>query len=143
MSSQQNDKPVEEAFPLTDFREFIDSIQGANAVGNRFLISMEPQDDPNLISFTADVEFAQRGIAIAEAMLERRCELDTHYGWVLASDAALVYESMGGRSGQGAEWARQWMQGVHDEYERIGRALLDAKVELEIMVTRKESDRES
>lgn len=143
MSSQQNKGLIEDAFPPTDFREFIDRIQGAIAVGNRFLNSMKPRDDPDLLSFIADTETAKCAITIAETVLERRRELDVHYGWVLASDAALVYRSMGGKSGGGAEWARQWMQGIHKEYERIGRTLLDAKVELESMVVRKESGRES
>ncbi|KAF3054198.1 hypothetical protein E8E11_012013 [Didymella keratinophila] len=140
MSSQQGEGPMEEVFPATDFREFIDSIQGVNAVGTCILASMKPQDDPNLVSFTADGESAKRGIAIAEALLERRRELDAHYGWVLASDAALVYQSMGGKSGGGAECARQWMQGIHDEYERIRRAMLDANLELEDLVACKQSD---
>lgn len=128
MPSRRNDRQNEEVFPRTDFREFIDSIQGTNAVGNRFLRSTTLQDDPNLVSFTTDVKTARRGVATAEALLERRRELDAHYGWVLASDAALVYESMGGKNGQGAEWARLWMKDIHDEYERVGQALLEAKV---------------
>lgn len=139
MHSRQSEEPVDEAFLPTDFRQFIDNIQGANTVGNRFLNSMKPRDDPDLISFIADVEFAQRSNAIAEAILERRRELDSHYGWVLASDAALVYESMGGRSDQGAELARQWMQDIYNEYERVGRAIRVAILELEDMVAQRDS----
>lgn len=95
MPSRQNDRQNEEVFPRTDFRESIDGIQGANAVDNGFLRSMTLQDDPDLVSFTIDVKAARRGVATAEALLERRRELDAHYGCVLASDAALVYESMG------------------------------------------------
>ena len=142
MSSYHFEGPIEEAFPPTDFREFINRIQGANAVGNRFLQSMKPQNNADVVSFTVSVESAKRGIAVAKAILERRRELDAHYGWVLATDAALVYASMGGRSDRGAEWARQWMQGIHDEYERIVRDLLDAKLGLENLVAHKESERD-
>jgi hypothetical protein len=142
MSSYHFEGSIEEAFPLTDFREFIDSIQGANAVSNRFLASMEPQDDPDFVSFRVCVESAKRGIAVAKTILGRRRELDAHYGWVLAADAALVYASMGGKSDRGAEWARQWSQGIHDEYERTGRTLLDAKLGLENMVAHKEGERD-
>jgi hypothetical protein len=130
---------MEQAFPPADFREFIDSIQGANDMGNRFLASMELQEIPGLFSFTADVGSAKQGIQIAQAMLQRRRDLDAHYGWVLASDAELVYKSMGGKSDQGEEWARQWMRDVHEEYEKVGRAMLDAKLELETLVRRAES----
>jgi len=115
MSSQQGEGLIEDAFTPTDFREFIDSIQGANVVGNRFLSSMKPQDDPDLVWFTADVESAKHGIAIVEALSERRRELDAHYGWVLASDAALVHQSMRCKNDGGAEWARKWAEGIHDE----------------------------
>lgn len=118
---------------------FIDSVQGANAIGNRFLKSMAPHRPQGIPSPTIEVESAKRGILIAEALLERRRDLNAHYGWVLASDAALVSRSMGGKRKHGAAWARQWMKSVYDEYERVGHALLDANVELKISVRRAES----
>lgn len=140
MSSQKDEKPAVEAFPPTDFREFIDSIQGSNATGKRFLDSMAPYRPDGPMSLIIDVETAQRNLLLAEALLEKRRDLNGHYDWVLASDAALVYKVMGGKSENGAVWARRWMEDIHAEYGRVGRELLDVKLELENLVRPVESE---
>lgn len=93
MPSGQNDRR-NEVFRLTEFRGFTDSFQGASALADRFLRILTLQNDSGLVPFTADVNSAGRGVAIAETLLEQRCELDAHCGWKLAADAALVYKFM-------------------------------------------------
>lgn len=123
-------------FQPSDFEDFIGAVLEVNGQDNRFfqrVISLRSRGD---VSESTQKQSAQQAMVVLEELMEKRRDLNAHYGWVLASDAGLVYKSMGGKSENGASWAKQWMRGVFDEYERLGQAFVDAKLELELVVTR-------
>lgn len=135
-SSDPNEEVQGNAFPSTDFRQFIDAILEANSCSNRIVqrvALLRPLDD---VSKIVHEEYVQHAIVVLEQLTEERRDLNSHYGWALASDSELVYKSMGGKSDRGTAWAKKWVRRVFDEYERLGRALVDAKLELEGILPR-------
>lgn len=122
--------------PATDFREFVDVVLKADTHDNKFIRRMSVARPPDTASSITRKQCAQHSIVIAENLIHRRREIDAHYGWVLASDAELVYKSIGGKSEAGPAWARQWIKRVFDEHEKTRQALIDTKLELEEVVRR-------
>lgn len=123
-------KTTEDAFPPTHFRAFIDSVLGANAAGKRVIERPALILSSESVPLAAMQHSARQDITTARRLLAERRDLDAHYGWVLASDAELVYKSMGGKSSTGAAWARQWLNKVFEEYDQIGQSLSDTVMRL-------------
>lgn len=122
----------ENAYPSTDIRDFVDAVLDTNTGSTRLI---ERVASFRTTSRTTVVTLEQQNLvrqflAEFEALKRRRRNLDAHYGWVLASDSELVYRSMGGKSKSGTAWARRWIRGIFEEYERLGQALANAEQEL-------------
>ena len=138
MALKDDTNTIENFVPATDFREFIDSILEANTRGKNFIARVTKSRFASGPSATMDQHTVHGDLAALGSLLAMRRELDAHYGWVLASDTALIYKSMGGRSESGAVWARHWTRSVFEEYERIGKALRDVKSKLDYVESRLE-----
>ena len=138
MALKDDTNTIENFVPATDFREFIDSILEANTRGKNFIARVTKSRFSSGPSATMDQHTVHGDLAALGSLLAMRRELDAHYGWVLASDAALVYKSMGGRSEGGAVWAQHWTRRVFEEYERIGKALREVKSKLDYVESRLE-----
>lgn len=138
-SSKVDDGASQPTFPPTDFRDFIDAVLKSNTESGNFI------QHYTLPSFRSDrlretqMQFAQHGIIAIDELMRQRCDIDAHYGWVLASDAELVYRSMGGKNEGGTVWARQWMRGIFHEYERLNKGLFDTKQGLETVMRNADS----
>ena len=130
MAPRDGTNTIENVFRATDFGEFIDSILEANTRGKNFVARITESRFASGPNATMEQHTVRNELAALESLLAMRRELDAHYGWVLASDTALIYKSMGGRSESGAVWARHWTRSVFEEYERIGKALRDVKSKL-------------
>lgn len=138
MAPRDGTNTIENVFRATDFGEFIDSILEANTRGKNFVARITESrfaSDPNA---TMEQHSLHNDLAALKGLLAMRRELDAHYGWVLASDAALIYKSVGGRSEGGAVWAQHWTRRVFEEYERIGKALREVKSKLDYVESRLE-----
>ncbi|KAJ8118927.1 hypothetical protein OPT61_g190 [Boeremia exigua] len=135
-------KPRDDTPSSTNFRSFVDRVLEANAAGGRIKheVSIIVLCAPPTVKLQ---QSKRRYSEIINRLLADRRELNAHYGWVLASDARLVYKSMGGQGENGAAWARQWMKAIFREYERVGRDLNDAKTQLEEWAERAHSGVES
>ena len=138
MALKDDTNTIENFVPATDFREFIDSILEANTRGKNFIARVTKSRFASGPNATMEQHTVHGDPAALKGLLAMRRELDAHYGWVLASDTALIYKSMGGRSESGAVWARHWTRSVFEEYERIGKALRDVKSKLDYVESRLE-----
>jgi hypothetical protein len=74
-------------------------------------------------SFNLLSEHSSRDSSITSDLTKQRREIDTHYGWVLASDSTLVGRILvaGDRIGDGN--AKGEMKRIWEGYERIGEDL--------------------
>jgi hypothetical protein len=57
-----------------------------------------------------------RDARILDELAKQRRKIDTHYGWVLASDSVLVGRMVN-------EDAKVWVKSLHESYDKIGIAL--------------------
>ena len=131
MALKDDTNTVESVFPATDFREFIDSISEANTRGKNFIARVTKSRFASGPNAAMEQHTVRNDLAALGSLLAMRRELDAHYGWVLASDTALIYKSMGGRSESGVVWAKHWTRSLFEDYERIGKALRDVKSKLD------------
>lgn len=130
-SSKVNNGASQPIFPPTDFGDFVDTVLKSNAESGKLIERYTlPPPTSDMLRET-QLQFAEYGIVAVGELMRQRCDIDTHYGWVLASDAELVYKSMGGKNERGTAWARQWMKDIFHEYERLTQGLVDTKQELE------------
>jgi hypothetical protein len=123
----------ENAYPSTDFREFIDAILEANAQSAQLIACMTfIRTSKNPSTTTTELQIStQQGLVELETLMRHRRDLDAHYGWVLATDSGHVCKSLGGSTKAGVDWAKRWMKSVFDNYVNLGLALENAKQELE------------
>lgn len=106
MSSQNHESTLGNAFLPTDFMEFLDCIIEASNQGKGVIERVVQIRLSNGVIHVTQGRIALRGFAVLEALMAKRRDLDVHYGWILVSDVAFVYKSIGGRSESGAAWAR-------------------------------------
>lgn len=125
------EQSVRDPFPATDFRTFVDSLLEANIAGKRVVEVLALKNSVDMeLPMMQQQQYRQEHVGIVEGLLAERRNLDAHYGWVLASDAQLVYGTMGGTSSDGAVWAKRWIKAIFEEYERVGQALAYARLKL-------------
>lgn len=125
MFSESCRDPPNSNLSLTDFQEFVNCIVETNACGKKIVEQVDSILSTGLVSL-ADVQLKQDYGAMIVRLLGERRDLNAHYGWVLASDAAPVAKSLGVESPKGTFWAREWMRVLFEEYEHIGKALAGA-----------------
>lgn len=135
MPSKRHDNALDEAFPPTDIREFIDlllgvMVQSARLVERLGSLRTATKDPAVVIERPTQV---RKLLLEIDTLMQQRRDRDAHYGWVLASDSALLYKSFGGKNERGTAWAKQWMRNGFDEYERTGQALVDAQQNLRLL----------
>jgi hypothetical protein len=117
--------PDVEVLPPSDFKDLLIAILNLKRDTDEFIRQI-----PRLqASFNITVRCSFSQLSIAERILgdidcqeKRYSELDTHYGWVLASDYACVARAFG-RDGVAAEDARTWISNVCRKHGEIKGAL--------------------
>jgi hypothetical protein len=117
--------PDVEVLPPSDFKDLLIAILDLEQDTDEFIRQISLLQ----ASFNMAVRRSSAQLRIAEQILgdidcqeKRYSELDTHYGWVLASDYACVAKAFG-QDGVAVEDARAWINGVCGKYGKMSDAL--------------------
>lgn len=123
MSSRSCNDPLDGDLSLSDFRELIDQVLDAITRGDRTVKQVAFLPSPSPTFRNASVHSEQDYCGEIARLLRERRHINAYYGWVLASDTALVAKSLDGASSNETSRAKQSMRMVFKEYERVGEAL--------------------
>jgi hypothetical protein len=120
--------PNIDLLPASDFKDLLNSIIRFQRAFDQFSVRLLIVEG----SFLADDSIMRRDVTIqllrdVLSLNQQGQEIDAHYGWVLASDIAMVGRAFGPANGHTEEDARAWLNSMCTEQERIRKSLVELK----------------
>lgn len=112
----------------SDFKDFIDSMQTLYTTSAKFIRDQKDWEGTSTPSYRSkrQCNTAEQRLDIIKRLEKDFQELDSHYGWVLASDHALVARAIAQQAGIEID-AKGWMKKVYKTYVTTRKELSGLK----------------
>jgi hypothetical protein len=107
--------------PPSDFKNLLTTALDLLTSSTRFLEKLHAHPPTTSLSTTTA---AAAVAATAKALLKRHKNLDTHYGWVLASDNASMGKALRGICTVEQQQSSDWFRDLVAELENLRRSLI-------------------
>lgn len=109
--------PGVDSFAATDFKDLIDSMQTLETTTKDFIREDHTWEHTDAAPYCSETQWStvEQRLKIVRRLETEFQELDSHYGWVLASDYALVAKVIAQQAGEGVD-ARDWMKNVYERH---------------------------
>jgi hypothetical protein len=116
--------PNIDLLPASDFKDLLTSIVHFQTAFDQFslrllIVQGSPLADGSIMRRNVAMQLLRDVLTLSQ----QGQEIDAHYGWVLASDIAMVSRAFGPANGHTEEDARAWLNNMCTEQGRMRKAL--------------------